>query len=145
MNADMNFYHSIPVQIRFNDVDPAQHVNNTVYQEYFDLGKVSYFREVTGNPLNFKGISLVVAGYKVDFLQPVFLDESVEVKTRINILGTKSLEMVQHLYGKGETSPRAVSTTTMVCFDYSTQLSEAIPANWKDKIRVFEHQECLDK
>jgi acyl-CoA thioester hydrolase len=141
----MNFYHSIPVQIRFNDADPAQHVNNTVYQEYFDLGKVSYFREVTGNPMNFKGISMVVASYKVDFLQPVFLDDSIEVKTRISVVGTKSLEMVQHLYKSGETSPKAISTTIMVCFDYSTQLSEVIPEAWKEKIRSFEHNECTDK
>jgi acyl-CoA thioester hydrolase len=141
----MNFYHSIPVQIRFNDADPAQHVNNTVYQEYFDLGKVSYFREVTENPMNFNGISMVVASFKVDFFQPVFLDDKIEVKTRISVLGTKSLEMVQHLYKVGESSPKAVSVTIMVCYNYSTQLSEGIPEAWKEKIRSFEHNECMDK
>jgi len=141
----MNFYHSLPVQIRFNDADPVQHVNNTVYQEYFDLGKVSYFREIMGNRMDFKGISMVVASYKVDFFQPVFLEDTIEVKTKISVLGTKSLEMVQHLYKVGESSPRAVSVTIMVCFDYNTQLSEIIPEAWKEKIRSFEHNECTDK
>jgi acyl-CoA thioester hydrolase len=141
----MNFYHSYPVQIRFNDLDSAQHVNNTVYQEYFDLGKISYFLEVTGQTMDFKGISMVVASFKVDFFQPVFLDDEIEVKTKISVVGTKSLEMEQHLYKKGESSPKAVSTTIMVCFNNTTQLSEVIPVAWKEKIRSFEHYECTDK
>lgn len=141
----MNFYHSIPVQIRFNDTDPAQHVNNSVYQEYFDLGKVSYFREVTGQTMDFKGLSMVVASYKVDFFQPVFLEDKIEVKTKISVLGTKSLEMVQHVYKVGDSAPKAASSTIMVCFNYSAQLSEDLPEIWKAKIRSFEHNECTDK
>ncbi|HNX78637.1 MAG TPA: thioesterase family protein [Prolixibacteraceae bacterium] len=141
----MNFYHKIPVQIRFNDLDPARHVNNAIYAEYFDLGKVSYFREVTGQPLNFDGLSLVVAGYRIDFFQPVFADEEIEVSTKVHVLGTKSLELLQHICLKGDDNPRAVSSTTMVCFNYSEQQSEPIPEEWKNLIRNFEHYECRDK
>ena len=141
----MNFYHILPVQIRFNDLDPARHVNNAVYAEYFDLGKVSYFREVTGQPLNFEGLSLVVAGYRIDFFQPVFAEDQIEVKTRVNVLGNKRLELIQHVCQKGDKNPRAVSSTTMVCFDYSSQQSDIIPDEWKEKIRKFEHYECRDK
>jgi acyl-CoA thioester hydrolase len=141
----MNFYHSIPVQIRFNDTDPAGHVNNSVFQEYFDLGKISYFREVTGQAMDFNAVSMVVASYKVDFFQPVFLEDNIEVKTRISVVGTKSLEMVQHLCKVGEPSPKAVSNTIMVCFNYAMQLSEELPGVWKEKIRSFEHNECTDK
>jgi acyl-CoA thioester hydrolase len=141
----MNFYHSIPIQIRFNDTDPAKHVNNSVYQEYFDLGKINYFQEVTGQAMDFKGVSMVVASYKVDFFQPVFLEDKIEVKTRISVVGNKSLEMWQHLCKVGESSPKAVSSTIMVCFDYSTQLSVGLPEDWKEKIRSFEHDECTEK
>ena len=41
-----DFHHSIPVQIRFNDIDMLGHVNNTVYFSFFDLGKARYFEEV---------------------------------------------------------------------------------------------------
>jgi acyl-CoA thioester hydrolase len=141
----MNFYHTLPVQIRFNDLDPARHVNNAVYAEYFDLGKVSYFREVTGQPLNFEGLSLVVAGYRIDFFLPVFAEDQIEVKTRVHVLGNKSLELEQHLCLIGDKTPRGVSSTTMVCFNYSSRQSEFIPEAWKEKIRTFEHNECMDK
>jgi acyl-CoA thioester hydrolase len=141
----MNFYHSLPVQIRFNDTDPAGHVNNSVYMEYFDLGKVSYFSEVTGSSMDFGGTSLVIASFKVDFFEPVFLNDSIEVKTRIGSIGNKSLEMMQQVCRKGYSEPLAASVTILVCFNYSGQHSEVVPDEWREKILLFERGTCTDK
>ncbi len=141
----MEFYHSLPVQIRFNDVDPAQHVNNSVYQEYFDLGRIGYFKTVTGNPLDFGDVSLVIASFKVDFFHPVFLHDSIAVKTRVSAIGTKSLEMTQQIIREGDAEPCAVSTSVLVCFNYREQISEILPEEWKRMIRYFEHEEVSDK
>jgi acyl-CoA thioester hydrolase len=86
-----------------------------------------------------------VAGYRIDFFLPVFGEDQIEVKTRVHVLGNKSLELEQHLCLMGDKTPRAISSTTMVCFDYSSQQSELIPDDWKEKIRAFEHNECRDK
>ena len=32
-----------PIQKRFSDVDPFQHVNNVAQQMYFDVGKMAYY------------------------------------------------------------------------------------------------------
>ena len=42
------FRHSIPVQLRFNDIDILGHLNNSVYFTLFDLGKTRYFEAVHG-------------------------------------------------------------------------------------------------
>jgi acyl-CoA thioester hydrolase len=141
----MNFYHTSPVQIRFNDLDPAGHVNNSVYMEYFDIGKVNYYREVIGASMDFGSISLVIASFRVDFYKPVFGEDPIEVKTKINSLGNKSLEMNQQICRSGEPDPLAVSTTILVCFNYSAQVSAMIPQEWRNRISLFEHYECSDK
>ena len=41
-----NFRHRTPIQIRFNDLDAYQHVNNNVYFSFYDLGKENYFATV---------------------------------------------------------------------------------------------------
>ena len=38
-NKEEKFYHRLPIQIRFNDVDRYGHVNNNAYFAYYDLGK----------------------------------------------------------------------------------------------------------
>ena len=40
------YKHSMPVQIRFNDVDQYGHVNNNAYFAYYDLGKQDYLMHV---------------------------------------------------------------------------------------------------
>jgi len=136
MNA---FYHSIPVQIRFNDVDMAQHVNNSAYNEFFDLGRLSYFKNIFGRTIDFNGISMVIASIRIDFFQPVFLDDLITVRSKVISFGNKSLEMVQEVVREGETDPTATSSTVMVCFDYIRKVSEELPIAWKQKIDEFEH------
>ena len=36
---EIAFHHTLPIQLRFNDVDKFGHVNNTVYFSFYDLGK----------------------------------------------------------------------------------------------------------
>jgi acyl-CoA thioester hydrolase len=132
----MDFHHSLPVQIRFNDMDPAGHVNNSVYQEFFDLGKISYLKRVIGDQLDFSGVSLVIVSYKVDFFLPVFLEDQISVETKISAIGTKSLEMTQRIVR--EDSPCAVSTTVLVCYNFREKISVAIPDEWRVKINRFE-------
>jgi acyl-CoA thioester hydrolase len=141
----MEFYHSLPVQIRFNDVDPARHVNNSVYQEFFDLGRMTYLGDILGPEMDFDGLSLIIAHYSVDFYKPVFLYDQVSVVTKVVSFGTKSLEMVQQLIDSEPSAPRVVSSTVLVCYDYRNHVSGILPDEWKYRINQFEHGEVLWK
>ena len=44
IEAQYPFKCSTPLQLRFNDVDALGHVNNSVYFQFFDLGKTQYFK-----------------------------------------------------------------------------------------------------
>lgn len=39
MEDDMKFRHTLPVQIRFSDVDQYGHMNNSSYFSLYDLAK----------------------------------------------------------------------------------------------------------
>ena len=43
---EITYKHSLPIQLRFNDVDKFGHVNNTVFFSFYDLGKTEYFTDV---------------------------------------------------------------------------------------------------
>ena len=40
---EIKFNHTLPIQLRFNDVDKFGHVNNTVYFSFMILGKTEIF------------------------------------------------------------------------------------------------------
>ena len=49
MAEDIKFRHTMPVQIRFSDVDQFGHMNNSVYFSLYDLAKTTYIKDVFGS------------------------------------------------------------------------------------------------
>lgn len=141
----MNFYHKLPVQIRFNDIDMANHVNNAVYQEYCDLSRYGYFLQVIGETEVVRKLGLVIASMKIDFFRPVFISDRIHVLTKVIAIGNKSIEVLQHVVREGESDPVSVCHTTMVCYNYMKQIPEMVPESWRKKISEFEKGETGDK
>ena len=137
--------HTVPIQIRFNDIDLAGHVYNAKYQEFFDLARVQYFDDVLGNLLNWTDNSLIIASVKVDYIQSIFLKDKIKVVTHVTSLGEKSFEMTQWTFKNELSEPVAVGRTIMVCFDMTTRTSKVIPQKWREKFMEFESGLNLDQ
>lgn len=130
--------HSVPVQIRFNDIDLMGHVYNAKYQEFFDLARLNYFKTVLGELISWTHKGLIIASVKVDYLQPTFLEDEIHVETSVSSLGEKSLEMTQAVYKNHNPEPAAICKSVMVCFDMKARVSEPIPEVWRKKFTDFE-------
>jgi acyl-CoA thioester hydrolase len=72
------------------------HVSNTVYQNYYDAGKLHYFDEVLPE-MDFINIGVVGASIKIDYLKPIFMKTRILVETHVTHVGTKSLTMEHQL------------------------------------------------
>jgi len=132
------YRHTTPVQIRFNDIDILGHVNNAVYQHYYDYARVQYFKKILGDDVDWKKNSLIVASIKIDYFLPISLNDEIELESRIELLGNKSIEMKQKLIKSK--SREIVSSNRAVLVAYNSELSHTIeiPAEWKNKFVKFE-------
>ena len=65
------FHHTLPIQLRFNDVDKFGHVNNTVYFSFYDLGKTEYFASVCPG-VDWEKTGIVVVHIEADFVKQIF-------------------------------------------------------------------------
>ncbi len=135
------FKHKVPVQMRFSDVDGFGHVNNGVYSEYYDLGRMYYMQDVLGwLPGNTKrDDQLVVVSTKTDFIGQIFLGQSIQVLTRIYELGNKSLKMIQWLIEEGSDGPLSTCESVMAGFRRSEGVSFVLPAEWREAVKNYEH------
>jgi acyl-CoA thioester hydrolase len=129
----------VPIQVRFSDVDVMGHVSNTVYQNYFDSGKTSYFEEVIPE-MDFESIGIVGASIKIDYLKPIFRKTSILVETRITHLGNKSLTMEHYIIEENTNEVLSTCTAIMVCYKIKEQTSMPIPEEWRKKIIDFEEE-----
>lgn len=97
MENDFTFRHRMAVQVRYADIDLQGHVNNGVYFQLMDLGKVAYFTEVKGGQLDPVDANIVVASINVNFLEPTIFGEELEVRTQVLSVGARSLRLRQQV------------------------------------------------
>lgn len=130
--------HSVEVQIRFNDIDGLGHVNNSVFAQYFDMGRQSYFETLNEGPIKWKEAGLIIASTHTEFLFPIFLRDEICVGTSVLKIGNKSLQMTQVIYDKHTLALKARCESIMVGFDSKTNSSIIIPDYWREKIKSYE-------
>jgi acyl-CoA thioester hydrolase len=137
MKNKLPFNSIIPIQVRFNDVDMLGHVSNTVYQNYYDAGKLHYFEEVLPD-MDFVKIGVIAASVKIDYLKPIFMKTRILVETHVVYIGTKSLTMEHQLVEEITGEVLSTCSVVLVCYDFKEQLSIPIPDEWKKQIVLYD-------
>jgi acyl-CoA thioester hydrolase len=112
--------------IRFGDLDPQGHVNNTVFATFFETGRVMLLRE-PGNLLNPPGATSVLARLDIDFLREMHWPGTVEIGTGVAEIGRSSYTFLQAIFHEGQCA--ATGRATMVMIDGATRRSRPLPAD----------------
>ncbi|HSH52761.1 MAG TPA: thioesterase family protein [Bacteroidales bacterium] len=138
MTNNFQFFHQIPVQIRFNDFDILKHITNSVYQNYFDLARTAYFEKVFNQKMQWQAKGLVLVKISIDFIRPILLNEEIDVFTKIYQLGNRSLRMTQKIVQTTTSELKATCDSVMVAYNNSADKPCPIPNRWRQKIIQFE-------
>lgn len=141
----LNFKHTVPIQLRFNDFDALGHVNNSVYFSFYDLGKTTYFNDVIPNMSSNKEVGVVIANIQVNFILPVYPNENVAVQTAVVEIGNKSFKLFQQLIDVDTNEVKCICQTVMVGFDAKTKATRTISDEWKKAMIDFEGRGDLVK
>ena len=127
---EIEFHHSLPIQLRFNDVDKFGHVNNTVYFSFYDLGKTEYFASVCPG---------------VDFLAQIFSSDHIAVQTAVCEIGTKSFHLLQRVIDTETMEVKCICRSVMVTFDLERHESKPLTEEWIEAICRFEGRDLRKK
>jgi len=141
---EIKFRHTLPIQLRFTDIDQYGHVNNTVYFTYYDLGKSEYFTTVHPN-LNREKNGIVVVNIEANFLSPILSAQNVAVQTAVTEIGTKSMTLVQQVIDTTTKEVKCICKSILVAFDLEKQDSQEIPEDWKEAISAYEGADLKKK
>ncbi len=131
------FKHVVEIQVRFSDVDMLGHVSNTVYQTYYDYGKLNYFDQVFGD-IVWEELAIVGASIKIDYLKPIYLKTRIAVKTRVLRIGNKSITFEHCIVNRDNDEIMSTCTAVLVCFAPKRQQSVPVPEQWRKNIIKFE-------
>lgn len=121
-----------PIQKRFSDIDPFQHVNNVSQQMYFDVGKMDYYEKVLGADALLGDLRIITVSTSTSYMGQVRMGDPVRVTTTCERIGTKSLTLLQQMLVGEEV--RSKSRSVMVVFDFPNQCSRPVPDAWRERL-----------
>ena len=118
-----------PIQQRFSDIDPFNHVNNVAQQMYFDTGKLDYYKSIFGQDVLLGNLRIVAVSTSTSYIQQVRMYAPVRVTTTCERVGNKSLTLFQQLFADNQLCSE--SRSVMVVFDFSTQQGIPVSEEWR--------------
>ena len=122
------FFHWHTINTRFRDLDPLHHINNAVFNSYFEEARISLVDSVAELQQSFKeGKSFVLAKCTIEYLKPVLYPSTLLIGTGFMELGNTSIDGFQALYDANTKTLHATATTKGVWFDLRSQRPTKLP------------------
>jgi acyl-CoA thioester hydrolase len=132
-----HFPHWTTVQTRFRDLDPLNHVNNAIFNTYFEEARIDFISGVPALAEQLqKGFSFVLANIQIDYVRPVTYPEVLHIGTGVKSLGNSSITSFQAIYNDRKELVSAAQASG-VWFDLNKQRPARIPEmKYIDKLIV---------
>jgi acyl-CoA thioester hydrolase len=126
---------TIPVEVRFRDLDAIGHVNNAVYLTYFESARIAYWFHVTGSS-RVQELTMILARAEVDFRSQLGLGERLEVAVRCASMRRSSFVLAFEARAAGDGRLVAECRKVMVSYDYEAKRSRPIPDELRRALRA---------
>ena len=125
---------TINITPKFGDIDGLGHVNNTVMPGWFEQARNPIYR-IFNPDFDFGKWNLILAHYDLDFINQLFFNKNVAIRTKVTRIGNSSFNEYQEAW-QDETIG-AKGNTVLVYFDFETQKPTAIPTEIRTQLEAF--------
>lgn len=131
-----------PIQPRFRDTDAMGHLNNAVYVTYFEVARMEYWRQMTGDE-NYQLVPFILAHTSIDFRSPAFVHETLSIGVRVARIGRSSFECGYRIAAQARNRLVCEGRSVQVIFDYAKGASYPMPEAMRAQLRTFEGDPAL--
>lgn len=117
------FPHRTYDKIRYGDTDRQGHVNNVVFSEFLETGRLEIVYN-PNKPLYKAGCQFVIVQNNLSLIKEIYWPGQVDIGTGITKIGSSSITFYQQLFQKGEVV--ASAETVIVQVDDITHMSNPL-------------------
>ena len=111
------------VSVRYNDLDPLGHVNNTAMAIFLEQARCELITPML--KAHGRHLDMVLASTKLDYLHELKYPGIVEIGTIATRMGTKSFDLAHGVFQNGVCA--GTGSVVMVVFDLDKRASVAPP------------------
>jgi len=126
----------VKIPVRFRDLDPMGHVNNSVYFTYLEVARTAYWQELH-HDYSYDVLDFVVARAECDYVSAAMLREVVRVEVWLSKIGTTSFVLDYEMFD--EQSDRLIGRgkTVQVMIDPKTGRPRPIAPELRERLKSF--------
>jgi len=140
MKAIEKFKFSLPLQIRWMDLDPLAHVNNSIYIQYFEFGRGKYMSE-SSESWDWHKHMFLIANISCDYRHELTLThKEPKVWVCTSRFGNKSFDLEYLITSKTDNDLiiHAQGKSVQVMYDTKSKKSIKLPEWLKKEIDYYE-------
>jgi acyl-CoA thioester hydrolase len=134
-----DYKYKTPIAIRFSDIDNVGHVNNAIYLTYFEVARITYWREIIS--WNLKENGIIVGRSEVNYLKPITFDDQIFCYVRTTRIGNSSFDVMHVLVKMTPHGEEICTTGKTVCISYDYAACKSIPIPTNERLRMIEYDE----
>lgn len=127
--------HKTPIRVYYEDTDAGAFVYYANYLKFAERGRTELLRSVgleNKTLMDDQGIAFVVRHINADYLKPAFLDDLLDVHTRISKCKKASIVMKQSIYRHSSDDNKELlfgMDVTLACIDTNSGKPTRFPAH----------------
>lgn len=126
--TDLTKY-SVPIELRFADLDAYGHVNNAIYFTYLETARTKLFHDKFIEFMNQSLLFLVVKA-ECEYKLPIELKDELIVSLEMARVGNSSFD-IDYVLHNGNGNTFGLAKTVMVCYDGKLKKTTKIPESFK--------------
>ena len=125
---------SVPVEMRFNDIDGMGHVNNALFLTYLEHCRMRFFTEEAGSRSE-RDFPFILAHAAIDYRAPLKIGASPVVKMWTSRIGGKSWDFDYEIKDAKTGVVYATAKTVQVAYDYQLEKSDVLEGDLKQFVK----------
>lgn len=128
--ADYTFF--LPVSLRISDVDINDHLNQSVYYQFFDTAVIRYLEQFNATYKDTRDMTTVCVENGCRYRREVLFSDTAEVALRVARIGTSSVRFELAIFTAGHDDPNTIAYFVLVFVDKESRRPVPIPEELKE-------------
>lgn len=124
--------------VRWGDMDAFEHVNNTVYFQYFESVRVKLFERIGFFPHPRDGkVGPIMAGLNCRFCRPLRYPDTIQIGAKVTSVQDDRMETAYVVWSETLNAVAAEGTGLVIAYDYAANARGELPAEVKAAITAL--------
>lgn len=125
----------VPIQIRFNDMDPMKRVNNASYSAYLEIARLEFCKKYLKIE-TLEDIPFVLARVEMDLISSIVPGDEIDVLIWVSRIGNTSWDFGYEIWNEARSVSHAKAKTVQVYFDYREGKKKEIPILFREYLNA---------